>query len=170
MVEGTTNNSSPMRLPGADSTFPPFSFSIDPESIDQVDNEPPVSGPSTQVANEGEPRERQKKEDEGIELEKPEVRCNLHPFRWYVFLIPSQREKKRNELGHEKQEEEARERKEHLEVCCDAHLLQRDVTPTPPQRQKTQRELERDKEEGVKEHKEELGVCWDPASSDRILF
>ena len=122
MVQGTLNHSSPRQPPGADSTFLPSCFCIDPKPIDQLDNELSTSGPATKVTSERELRERQKKENETIEPEKLEVRCGFYPFRRDVILTPLQRETKRNELEREKQEE-AKERKEVFEVCGDPHFF-----------------------------------------------
>ena len=64
-------------------------------------------------------RERLEKEKEAIELDKREARCNSHVFRRDMFLIPSQRERRRKELEREQRDKEAREREEELEVCRD---------------------------------------------------
>ena len=155
LVKGTPNNSSLRQPLGPDSEFPQSSFSVDPKLIDRLDNESSTSGPATQIANERELRERQKKENEEMELE---VGCDLYPFRWDVGLTPSQRERKRKELEREKQEKEVREE---FEVRRDPHLFRQSIILTTPQ--KRQRELQREKEDNeARERKEELKVCYNP--------
>ena len=127
LLQGTSNNSSPRQPPGADSAFPQSSFSVDSKLIDLLDNESSTSGPTTQIANERELRERQKKENEEMELE---VGCDLYPFRRDVALTPSQRERKRKEIEREQQEKEAKERKEEFEVRRDLHLFRQSTVLT----------------------------------------
>ena len=91
------------------------------ELIDRLDDDSSTGGPTTQIASERELRERQKKENETMELEKLEVGCGFYPFRRDVILTPPQRERKREELEREKQEKEAKERKEEFEVHRDPH-------------------------------------------------
>ena len=130
MLQGTSNNSSPRQPPGADSAFPQSSFSVDSKLIDRLDNESSTSGPATQIGGERELRERQKKENEAMELEKVEVGCGFYPFRRDAILTPlPQRERKREELEREKQEE-ANGRKEELEVRRHPRLLQQSTVLT----------------------------------------
>lgn len=82
-----------------------------------------MSGPATHVAGECGFRERQKKENEAMELKKLQVRCDLYPFKLDIALIPSQEERKRKELEREKDEKRGRERKEELEVRCDPYFF-----------------------------------------------
>ena len=158
MVKGAPNNSSPRQPPGADGAFPQSSFSVDSKLINRLDNESSTSGPATQVTGERELRERQKKENETMELEKLEVRYGLFPFRRDVILTPPQRERKREELEREKQEKEATERKEGFEVRRDPDLFRQSTVLTTSQ--KRQMELEREKQEKeARERKQELEVC-----------
>ena len=126
LVKGTSNNSSPRQPPGAESASHQSSFSVDSKLIDRLDNESSTSGPASQIASDRELRERQKKENEEMELE---AGCDLYPFRWDVYLTPSQRERKRKELECEKQEKEA---KEEFEVRRDPHLLRQSIVLTTP--------------------------------------
>ena len=126
--------------------------------IDRLDNEPSTSSRATQIASDRELRERQKKENEEMELE---VGCDLHPFRRDVVLTPSQRERRRKELEREIQEKEAKERKEEFEVRRDPYLFRHCTVLTTPQ--KRQRVLQCEKEENeAKERKEELEVGCNP--------
>ena len=158
MVKGAPNNSLPRQPPGADSASPQSSFSADSKLTDRLDNESSTSGPATQISGERELRERQKKENETMELEKLEVCCGLYPFQRVVILTPLQRERKREELEHEKQEKEAKERKEEFEVRRDPDLFRQSTVLTTSQ--KRQMELEREKQEKeARERKQELEVC-----------
>ena len=126
LVKGAPNNPSPRQPPSADSVFPQSSFSVDSKLIDRSDSESSTSGPASRIASDRELRERQKKENEEMELE---VGCDLYPFRWDVGLTPSQRERKRKALEREKQEKEA---KEEFEVRRDPHLLRQSIVLTTP--------------------------------------
>ena len=100
------------------------------------------------------------KEKKRIEWEKKlEVHCDPHYFRENIFLILSQKEKRRKEIGREKKEEEAREHKEKLEVRHDPNLFRTNrAVLTLSQKEQRQRELERGKEKIAREHKEKLEV------------
>ena len=75
-----------------------------------------------------------------------------------MFLILSQKERRRKKLERAKKEKEAREHEEKLEVHCDPHLFQQCAVLTPSQKEKKQRGLERHMEKEAREHKEKLEV------------
>ena len=100
------------------------------------------------------------------------MHCNPH-FRQDMFLILSQKERRRKELERKKKEDEAREHEANLEVHRDPHLFQQCAALTPSQKEKKQRELERQNEKEARELEVRatlllpMGCCLNPTAEGK---